>query len=485
MAISDFDSTGKESMDAQSNVSAGGNGESNGVASSQSAETEVERGGTGVNRSIFTAYRVPIFGEPNAEQAYYHGHIDGAFAGDEKAFTAYIESRVRVNDLEQKIHRETEQRKRWQDELDLVLEHQARIAQDRVLLSELESQEQIAKEELVTAETKLEELKKRAAETSSKGSILHAVLYSIAGVAFFLGDVVVSYEVVSQALRLGSGEGIGLAERWGFAIAIACLTFVLKPAYERLCEKHYREGAERVFRWVILIAAVLVAGTLMMLGSLRAEYVETVTQATQSTSGGWLDKPAEIVTGDDVNDEGSATPSTLTVVAFMATSLLFAVAGAICLGIGTHDWREWYHVRRPIRRQLRDGFFARLMRRDTVNANTPLPMLLKLRKREVDRLRSERVAVAQRLAADESRLTTWESARDYRDWIAQSDIALFQLNEDLVSARIEALKHSYDSGYKLAERNIPKESRRSGSGRVWRDRPFVQVRRDIRNRLNF
>src|SRR5690606_35391150 len=131
----------------------------------------------------------------------------------------------------------------------------------------------------------LADARREEERTRGRGSMLHAIPYLLAGLAFFLGDLIVSYEVVAQALQLGSSnnETVVFIERLMFAFGIASLTFLLKPAYERLCEEAYWKGRDRIFRWVILISATLALLTLGLLGGLRAEFVQAL-QAASNTS---------------------------------------------------------------------------------------------------------------------------------------------------------------------------------------------------------
>ena len=65
-------------------------------------------------------------------------------------------------------------------------------------------------------------------------SLLAGILYLLAGVAFVIGDLIISHEIVAYALNIRDNY-----EAWAFAIGLAMLSVLLKPAYDRLVEQPY------------------------------------------------------------------------------------------------------------------------------------------------------------------------------------------------------------------------------------------------------
>lgn len=65
-------------------------------------------------------------------------------------------------------------------------------------------------------------------------SLLAGILYLLAGVAFVTGDLIISHEIVAYALNIRDNY-----EAWAFAIGLAMLSVLLKPAYDRLVEQPY------------------------------------------------------------------------------------------------------------------------------------------------------------------------------------------------------------------------------------------------------
>src|SRR5207237_688586 len=104
------------------------------------------------------------------------------------------------------------------------------------------------------------------------GSVSHALIYLGAGAIFILGDVVMSQKIVADALSLTGTPFLGLVdESWVFALGLAMISIVLKPAYDRLVERHYWEGKEWKFVVTIGVLALLSIVTLWVLGAFRFE----------------------------------------------------------------------------------------------------------------------------------------------------------------------------------------------------------------------
>jgi len=177
-------------------------------------------------------------------------------------------------------------------------------------------------------------------ETPSRGSLLYASLYSMAGLVFIGGDIVMSKEVVSTALKLR-----GSLEPWMFAIGIAFLAILLKPAYDRIVEDRYWRGRPGLFVGLISMVSIASIVTLGCLGAFRSEshlqqsQVRALTSEIAQAPAGEIDALyAQLRTL-----QMEVASSSYAFWSFIAVSVLFALAGAICLGIGFRHGRDWYH----------------------------------------------------------------------------------------------------------------------------------------------
>lgn len=177
-------------------------------------------------------------------------------------------------------------------------------------------------------------------ETPSRGSLLYASLYSMAGLVFIGGDIVMSKEVVSTALKLR-----GTLEPWVFAIGIAFLAILLKPAYDRIVEDRYWQGRPGLFVSLISMVSVASIVTLGCLGAFRSESHLQQSQVRALTSDIAQASPSEIdaLYAQLRTLQMEVASSSYAFWSFIAVSVLFALAGAICLGIGFRHGRDWYH----------------------------------------------------------------------------------------------------------------------------------------------
>ncbi|MFB0908463.1 MAG: hypothetical protein QMB03_09350, partial [Spirosomataceae bacterium] len=177
------------------------------------------------------------------------------------------------------------------------------------------------------------------------------ILYLLAGVAFVAGDLIISHEIVAYALNIRNN-----VEAWLFAIGLASLSILLKPAYERLVEQpylnDYHEKTTRIYGYFQTFLVVFAMGTMVVLGWFRYEAYKTdklkdginkQIQALQLESqpidpSQPVDNQALILKMDEklqAFDSLNMTlvNSTWALLSFVLSGVLFAVAGAICLGI--------------------------------------------------------------------------------------------------------------------------------------------------------
>lgn len=242
-------------------------------------------------------------------------------------------------------------------------------------------------------------------------SLFYGILYTMAGLVFLAGDVVMSRELVSSAFRLS-----GTVAPWVFSGALATLAVLLKPAYTRLVESKYWVGSKRPFFAVIGVTLVMVLTCLALLGIYRSQTHANRTQLRHLRQQMQRNAEADLqsVRKQIAQVQRETAQSPYGRASFVLVTVLFAVAGAIALGIGIRHLRGFYHwrllpwwARRRRRKRLaalrsdyaeaRDATFthrrnlARL--RSRLNAH---PSLSSLRDR-ISQLRTERQDTLQTL----------------------------------------------------------------------------------------
>jgi predicted nucleic acid-binding Zn-ribbon protein len=279
------------------------------------------------------------------------GEEDGAAglpAGPYQTLVAQSVARSRIGDELDALNARLE---RVDASIEEVRSLRAEIAATETEIEQMTDRRASLREDLDDAETNREAVEEEQHAKSSRGSVIYAGLYTIAGLFFVAGDVIMSREIVANALKLR-----GDVEPWIFAIGLGMLAVLLKPAYDRLVEKRWWKGRERAFGVVISVCAVGVVGTLWVLGAFRSTAfvanakIQRLTAELMETS-----DPARIqeIQQQVTTLQEGLMESPLGYWAFVFSGILFAVAGAVCLGIGIRHLRDAYHLRYRLYRARR------------------------------------------------------------------------------------------------------------------------------------
>lgn len=215
---------------------------------------------------------------------------------------------------------------------------------------------------------KINDLEAKKKKSESPYSLLAGILYFVAGVAFVVGDLIISHEIVAYALNIRNN-----VEAWSFAIGLAMLSVLLKPAYERLVEQpyltNYNAKIQRmysIFQGFLLVFSI---GTMLVLGWFRYEAYKTDklkdginkqiksmqlnaqpldALGTQPTDNQAMIQQLDekMKAYDKLNLDLVNSPWAL--LSFILSGVLFAIAGAICLGISfpilQAYWYRWLQV---------------------------------------------------------------------------------------------------------------------------------------------
>lgn len=280
---------------------------------------------------------------PSAEEVLRSGHADGQADVDPGAFEDFIVqsvARERIDDDARTVRRRIERLERDIDEIQDLRRDGAAAEADMKLKA---AEQQRHETRLGELETSIEAIEQEQIAKKKRGSALYATVYSLAGLFFIAGDVIMSREIVASALKLR-----GTAEPWIFAIGLAMLAILIKPAYDRLVEQRYWEGNTAWFTGTIGACVAGALSTLWVLGAFRSTAfvsntkIQRLTAELMETS-----DPARIgeIQAQIGTLQQSLIESPLGYWAFVLSGLLFAVAGAVCLGIGFRHLRDAYHLR--------------------------------------------------------------------------------------------------------------------------------------------
>lgn len=277
-----------------------------------------------------------------------HARRDGAAGVAREPSEALLAYTAAHDHLQRLTARTDERLSDLQADAETIRQQRETHAETKARLNELEQEHTKTEERLTTVETQLEATEEAQAAEKAKGSVFYAILYSFAGLFFIAGDVIMSREIVANALKLR-----GDVEPWIFAIGLAMLAILLKPAYDRLVEAPYWNGRKGIFATVIGVCGAGALATLWILGAFRSTAFVSNARIQRLT--------AELMQASDPEAIGAIQAEIGTIQqgliesplgywAFVVSGVLFAVAGAVCLGIGVRHGRDAYHVRYRLHR---------------------------------------------------------------------------------------------------------------------------------------
>jgi hypothetical protein len=290
----------------------------------------------------------------------------------EKAnYEGYLSSEVNLNwllgnkdtlieDLETTHHKIQETR----NEMLEIFKHKQEVLtefqEQTYLIGQLEN-------DIETQKLKITETKEQKSINKSPYPMIAGLIYLVAGITFILGDLIISHEIVAYALNIRNNY-----EAWAFACGLAGVSILLKPAYERLVEQPYltqlSPSTKKVHGYFQIVLVVISIGTLSILGWFRYEAYKTdklkeainreikslqmdatpLIQSGQTVENPVLTEKIEqkLKEYDQLNQKLVNSPWAL--MSFVLSGILFAIAGAICLGIAFPIlqvyWKRWFQL---------------------------------------------------------------------------------------------------------------------------------------------
>ncbi|MEZ0542503.1 hypothetical protein [Fibrella arboris] len=213
------------------------------------------------------------------------------------------------------------------------------------------------------------DLRARRKAAAPEYSLIGGLFFLVAGLSFLFGDLIISHEIVAYALNIRDNT-----EAWAFAVGLAMVTVLLKPAYDRLLERPYQadpaKNQVRYERFKLALAAFALV-TLAVLGWFRYEAYRTdqlkaainrsIRQLQQQTtpldgSSAPIDPSVLAKIEQQLQQSGelnlALVSSPWAMLSFVLSGLLFALAGAVCLGIGlpvlSAFWFRWLQADRRL-----------------------------------------------------------------------------------------------------------------------------------------
>lgn len=313
--------------------------------------------------------------------------------------------------------------------------------QTKILLARAQDLEERKSE----IETSVEAIEQEQHAKSKRGSILYASLYSIAGIFFIAGDVIMSREIVANALKLP-----GSVEPWVFAIGLAMLAILVKPAYDRLVEERYWNGESGWFTGTIAVCSIGALSTLWILGAFRSTAFVSNTKIQRLTTELLrTEDPARIAEIEAQIGvlQQALIESPLGYWAFVLSGVLFALAGAVCLGIGFRHIRDAYHLRWSLHQS------KNRLRKEQEEVSAALTSV----QDDIERHRVEQSRARQALN-DQPPL---KALREQRDALRETEQ---KLRDEHAEAHADHLEALYQRAYAQGEQGVSPQPLATGDG---------------------
>jgi hypothetical protein len=270
-----------------------------------------------------------------------HGVLDAQIGVEKSAFqeqseggTEYESVNGKVNELEKKQSTASV----LKDELiDLFGRRELTSLWDKQLA---ENTAKIEKLKGIVASLKL-----KIKDVILENSFLALILMLVAALVFISADFIISLTVVSTQLLL-DGEIFGDFKIFGFnpspfifALALAAIPFLLKPAYDRLIEQPYKLNKNKIYFNVLIILITLAAfGLLVNTGFVRLKDFEDLEKIEEiDLNGGAMGlnfPPEPVVT------PSQEKPEFFIPFVVIVSGVLFAFGGAILFGMGLPELRK-------------------------------------------------------------------------------------------------------------------------------------------------
>lgn len=344
--------------------------------------------------------------------SYDHGFGNGVLRIDERDFEEWVEetelkklANIRLNNVREKMNKaEQDYAENFDKHLHLhsiihtstneIEENTRQINQTNVKVAEV-------KEILPIAEEQKEFVKPAY-------NWIAVALFFLAGAAFMLADFSILFDVAFNTMGMERGEANM------FAIGLVCIAFIIKPAVDRVFEKPYLKNNEVKRNHTFLIVVSLIALVALACMGYYRHYGFSATENKKNIDSkiAAIENSAESDTPENVkslqeymkekelvNKEMSDSKALMLV--YILSSILFALAGAICFSIAfpavdslllRQRYRKEYHGQKEHLSQLEElinQFFRRIKEHkiEIEKANTEisfLPTLADLKERLLD-----------------------------------------------------------------------------------------------------
>ncbi|MCE7041936.1 hypothetical protein [Dyadobacter sp. CY312] len=307
---------------------------------------------------------------PNQSGDYQHGYTSGIEGLDRETYENYLSSNVNhdwaTNQITQKQELLQTLRNRKQETIQKQKLSYDKLQQETMGLNGNVRKMQELETSVNAIDSETENLKEKRSSKAPTYSLIAGLIFLAAGISFIAGDLIISHEIVAYALNIRNSN-----EAWAFAIGLAMLSVLLKPAYDRLIEEPYHNEdthkAKSRYARFKLILSIFAIVTLIVLGWFRYEAYRTdklkeainksvknlQLNAVDPMTGAPINSPEltnkieqALRNSDQLNLDLVNSPWAL--LSFVLSGVLFAIAGAVSLGMALPVlqgfWYRWLQI---------------------------------------------------------------------------------------------------------------------------------------------
>ncbi|WP_031530758.1 hypothetical protein [Dyadobacter crusticola] len=307
---------------------------------------------------------------PNEHGDYQRGYTRGIEGIDRQVYEAYLSSDVNHDWIQERLTSKKEAlssiKTTNQETRQLHKAAYDKLQTEVMELNRTARQMQDLEKNVADIDLQTEQLREKRMEKAPSYSLVAGLIFLAAGISFIAGDLIISHEIVAYALNIRNSN-----EAWAFAIGLAMLSILLKPAYDRLVEEPYHKNespkARSRYAGFKLTLSIFAIVTLIILGWFRYEAYRTdklkeainksvknlQLNAVDPMTGAPISSPEltnkienALRNSDQLNLDLVNSPWAL--LSFVLSGVLFAVAGAVSLGMALPVlqgfWYRWLQI---------------------------------------------------------------------------------------------------------------------------------------------
>ncbi|MCE7071847.1 hypothetical protein LZG74_16120 [Dyadobacter sp. CY327] len=454
---------------------------------------------------------------PNQGGDFQHGYSSGIEGIDRQVYEAYLSSNVNHDWVIDRINTKREELSSVKNkQQETIRQHKTaydKLQNEVMGLNNAAKKVQDSEKSIAEIDSVTEELREKRASKAPSYSLVAGLIFLAAGISFIAGDLIISHEIVAYALNIRNSN-----EAWAFAIGLAMLSILLKPAYDRLVEEPYHKNetpkARSRYAGFKLVLSIFAIVTLIILGWFRYEAYRTdklkeainksvknlQLNAVDPLTGAPVNSPEltnkieeALRNSDQLNLDLVNSPWAL--LSFVMSGVLFAIAGAVSLGMALPVlqgfWYRWLQIdpklwrlrrrRKRILKQmepLQETLTAHLTQKSILENDIAVMPALEELKQEEAKIKAE----IESLQAERKQTLTDTRVHSYGDGYAHGQVSRDVMGEEEYDAWRNS--HLTVSNLALRAKSNASADRAVPRSRATGMRPHQAIRKAITDRFD-